>query len=196
MESERESEFIEYVECIETNNIAYEESDQIDINEINTICIAEQEYLCIMEELEITLDKQEWYFKYKDFIEIYKDYFGEPETIYDVYTPEEIYLIQRTVETECFDASFESKANVASVILNRIEFGGFGKNITEVITKKNQFAYWRKDISDSTILAIEFAYEIGDTTNGCVAFRSDKQPQKWYGWEYQFSDNAVHHFYK
>lgn len=148
-------------------------------------------------DIEIIEDKQEWFLAYKDIIFKYVKYFGIPKTVFDAYTKEEITLMCRTVETECYDKDFESKCNVASVILNRVEQGGeFGNSVTEVITKENQFVYRRENITKSTILSIMYVYEIGDTTDGCVAFRSDQCPTEWYGWEYMFTDVAGHHFYK
>ena len=142
-------------------------------------------------------DKKEWFLLYKDIINRYSYILDTPETIYDYYIEDEIYLIQRVIETECYDLSFERKVNVAAVVLNRIESGKFGNSVREVITKNNpkQFVYWRKNITENTKLALEYAFEIEDTTGGCVAFRSDKKINTWGSWTYQFSDGA-HHFYK
>lgn len=41
-----------------------------------------------------------------------------------------------------------------------------------------------------------YVYEIEDTTDGCIAFRSDKSPYTWYEWIYSFTDSCGHHFYK
>lgn len=148
-------------------------------------------------DISVIEDKEQWFIAYKKIIEEYKDVIDPPLTIYDYFTEEEIYLIQRVVETECYDQDFMSKCNAASVVMNRIEIGGeFGDTIEEVITKENQFAYWRKDITESTILAVEYAFQIEDTTGGCIAFRSDEKPDEWYGWEYAFIDDAGHHFYR
>ena len=153
-------------------------------------------------DISVIEDKEQWFIAYKKIIEEYKDVIDPPLTIYDYFTKEEIYLIQRVVETECYDQDFMSKCNAASVVMNRIEIGGeFGDTIEEVITKENQFAYWRKDITESTILAVEYAFQIEDTTNGCVAFRSEEKPKKWYTtethyWTKQFEDNSGHAFYK
>lgn len=142
-------------------------------------------------------NEEQWFVAYKKIIEEYRDVIDPPLTIYDYITDEEIYLIQRTVETECYDQEFMAKCNVANVIINRFEIGKeFGDTIEEVITKENQFAYWRKDIAESTILAVEYAYQIEDTTDGCIAFRSDEKPNEWYGWEYVFTDSSGHHFYR
>lgn len=148
-------------------------------------------------DISVIEDKEQWFIAYKKIIEEYRGVIDPPLTIYDYFTKEEIYLIQRVVETECYDQDFMSKCNAASVVMNRIEIGGeFGDTVEEVITKKNQFAYWRKDITESTILAVEYAFQIEDTTNGCIAFRSDEKPDEWYGWEYAFIDDAGHHFYR
>lgn len=148
-------------------------------------------------DISVIEDKEQWFIAYKKIIEEYRDVIDPTPTVYDYYTDEEIYLIQRAVETECYDQDFMSKCNVASVVMNRIEIGGeFGDTVEEVITKENQFAYWRKDITESTILAVEYAVSIEDTTDGCIAFRSGEKPDEWYGWEYAFIDDAGHHFYR
>lgn len=148
-------------------------------------------------EIESIEDKQEWFLAYKDIIFKYVKWIETPQTIFDVYTEEEITLMCRTIETECYDQDFVSKCNVASVILNRVNQGGeFGDSVTEVITKENQFAYGRENITQDTILSIMYIYEIGDTVDGCVAFRSDKCPATWYSWTYMFTDDSGHHFYK
>lgn len=147
-------------------------------------------------EIESIRDREKWFLAYKDIIYKYYKWFGAPETVFDAYTEEELMLIFRTVETECYDADFLSKCNVASVIFNRIESGDFGESVEEVITSPNQFAYWRENVTESTILSVMYVYEIGDTTDGCVAFRSDQRPTKWYGWQYVFTDEVGHNFYK
>lgn len=150
-----------------------------------------------MLEIKYIEDQKEWFLAYKDIIFKYIKWIEVPQTIFDVYTEEEITLMCRTVETECYDQDFASKCNVASIIFNRIEQGGeFGNSVTEVITKENQFAYGRENITQDTILSIMYVYEIGDTTDECIAFRSDCSPETWYGWKYSFTDDAGHHFYK
>lgn len=147
-------------------------------------------------EIESIEDREEWFLAYKDIIYKYYKWFGAPETVFDAYTEDELTLIFRTVETECFDADFNSKCHVASVIFNRVESGEFGESVEEVITGPNQFAYDRECITESTILSVMYVYEIGDTTNGCIAFRSDQCPMKWRSWEYVFTDEIGHNFYK
>ena len=103
--------------------------------------------------------------------------------------------MQRCIETETFEQSFDSKVNVASVILNRIECGEFGDSVNDIITP-GQFAYGRKNISEDTVLALEYAYMIGDTTNGSLYFHSMSYRPRFSGASYVFTDDAGHHFYK
>jgi spore germination cell wall hydrolase CwlJ-like protein len=117
-------------------------------------------------------------------------------TVYDVFTIEEIYLIQRCVETETYTADINSKMNVASVIFNRLKDGRFGDSIIEIITNKKQFAYWRTSISDETIQAIEQVWINGDTTNGALYFHSGDKKDSFNGAQYIFTDNVSHNFYK
>ena len=152
-----------------------------------------------MDQIEdITSSTMDWYIAYKNVIDKYTEIIDPPETVYDYFTDDEIYLIQRTVETECYDQDFDSKCNVASVIFNRIEDENkrFGDSVYEVITTPNQFSYSRKNISENTILAVEYSFEILDTTHGCIGFHSNKKTKTFNGWKYSFTDNIGHHFYK
>ena len=126
-----------------------EETDQLEI-----ISQKMQQELSEIERIE---DREEWFLAYKDIIYKYYKWFGTSETVFDVYTEDELILIFRTVETECYDADFMSKCNVASVIFNRIESGEFGESVEEVITNPNQFAYGRECITESTILSVMYA---------------------------------------
>lgn len=118
-------------------------------------------------------------------------------TIYDVYSKEEIYLMQRIVETETHGADLESKTNVASVILNRINHPNhrFGSTASKVMKSPNQFAYFRKNITETTVEAIENAF-IKDTTNGALFFHSGKKTKTFNRAKYIFTDKVGHHFYK
>lgn len=141
------------------------------------------------------LSNKEWFLLYKDLIHEYADYCDPPETIYDVYTEDEIFYIQRMIETEVYGGDFDSKVNVANVALNRINDDSWGDTPIEVITKPGQFAYYRTTITEETILALEYAYEIEDTTGGALYFRSDIAPATWNGKSFKFKDNVGHAFY-
>ena len=142
------------------------------------------------------IDKRAWFILYKSIQEEYDDYLDSPESIYDYFTDEQIVMMQKCIETETYQCSFEAKVNVACVILNRVEHDEYPTDPVEIITSKNQFAYSRNNITEDTILALEYAFMIEDTTNGCIAFRSDCSPDTWYGWTKQFTDESGHTFYK
>ena len=181
---------------VDTYNNITTTSAEMSYEGINPIEDIIQEMQGKMYDIGAIEDKEQWFIAYKEIVDEYDDILDPPLTIYDYYTEEEIYLIQRAVETECYDQDFISKANAASVIFNRIDIGGeFGNTVEEVITKDNQFAYGRKVITESTILAVEYAASIEDTTGGCIAFRSDSK--EWYDkWEYVFTDDSGHHFFR
>ena len=142
------------------------------------------------------IDKRAWFILYKSIQEEYDDYIDPSESIYDYFTDEQIVMMQKCVETETYQCSFEAKVNVACVILNRVEHDEYPTDPVEIITAKNQFSYSRNDITEDTILALEYAFMIEDTTDGCIAFRSDCSPDTWYNWTKQFTDESGHTFYK
>lgn len=153
----------------------------------------------LMKEIDSTEDKKKWFLEYKSLInniEESSNRFHPPETIYENYTDDEIYLMQRVIETEVYGGDFESKCNVASVILNRINDDRFENTPYEVINSPNQFVYFRTTISDDTILALEYAFSIGDTTNGSIFFNSNDKTETFSGATYLFTDNVGHNFYK
>ena len=133
------------------------------------------------------IDKRAWFILYKSI--------ETKEPIYNHFTDEQIKMMQKCIETETFEADFDSKVNVACVILNRVEHDLYPTDPIEIITEKNQFSYGRNKITEDTILALEYAY-YEDTTNGCIAFRSDCSPNEWNGWTKQFTDESGHTFYK
>ena len=148
-----------------------------------------------LHEIEVITDKKEWFLAYKEIMEEYRNVFDMPETIYDIFTPEEINLICRVVETETYQCNFESKVNVACVVFNRLEDGTFGETIKEIVTAKNQFAYGRKNITEDTIIAVEYAFEMEDTTDGALFFHSNKKTDTFCGNDFIFQDEAGHNFY-
>lgn len=204
----------------------YEESqdsqsdDVLEPNDFNELNSSEEDEIS-MEELSIVMnddianiseynynDPQQrmWWFKaYKEVIKKYPPELHS-KTIYDAYNQEELNLLFGIVQAEAGDEyGFIEKANVVSVIFNRMNSG---KSLVEVLTEKNQFSpyttgkYKHVTVDEKTVLACEFVYIFGDTTFGCIAFRSHKSScsERWYTWgdnywEKQFSDDA-HCFYK
>ena len=183
------------IEPVLLSDITYEIVFEEVIEEPDPYEIAIQEMQEKMSEIESIEDNKEWFLAYKDIVFEYIEWIDPPETIFDYYTEDEIRLICRVVETETYQCDFDSKVNVANVVLNRIESGEFGDTVEEIVTTENQFAYGRKVLTEDTILAVMFAYEMEDTTNGATFFHSNKQTDTFCGKNYIFSDDAVHHFY-
>lgn len=148
-----------------------------------------------MDEIESIEDNMEWFIAYKEIVYKYTKWIDPPETVFNYFEPDEVMLICRTVETECYQQDFDSKCNVASVVFNRYYSGEFGDNIEEIITTPNQFAYGRETITEDTILAIMFAFEICDTTNGALYFHSNEKTETFNGADFIFQDSSGHNFY-
>lgn len=140
-------------------------------------------------------DRISYLTQYKAMIEEYPLLFNH-HNLSDEFSEQQIQLMYQCIETETYQCDIIGKINVASVILNRLESNIFPNDPISVITAPNQFAYHRQNISNETILALEYAYLVGDTTNGCVSFRSDSAPTRWGNWYYQFTDKVGHNFYK
>ena len=143
------------------------------------------------------MNKLEWYKAYKDIFYKYRNVIEPTISVFDVYTEDEMRLICRAIETECYGQSFESKVMVANVIYNRLESKEYGSSVEEVITSKNQFAYWRESISEDTLYASMFGFEMGDLSDGSLAFHSNEKTDKFAGRDYVFTDKSSgHHFYR
>lgn len=150
-----------------------------------------------MTEIESIEDKKEWFIAYKSIIEEYSYIIDPPETIYDYFSKEELDLLFHVVQAEVGDEySFESKINVAAVIFNRLAHERFPNSLSEIFSK-DQFStisnerYKKVNVSEDTILACEYAFQIEDTTNGCLFFDSNNSLD----YKFVFNDNA-HNFYR
>lgn len=168
---------------------------EIEMSIMDIVEVKRNEYAEKVEALQSIEDEQERFIAYKKLYDEYLEWADLPETIYDCYSEEEILLIQKVVETETFDCDFNSKANIALVVLNRVNSEEFGNTITEVVTAKNQFAYGRDNISESTVLAVEYAFLNYDKTHGALYFHSGKKTNTFNKKQYKFTDDAGHHFY-
>lgn len=157
--------------------------------------LAQEVYYSLFDELDNTEDEdlEEWFHKYQILADKYDK---DRDTLDCIFSDEEIQLMWQVIETEAYDATFIQKINVANVLLNRFQSLDFNyMDMIEVITEKNQFTYHRTKITQSTKDALTFAFEVRDTTDGCISFRSDKKVDNWHGWEYAMYDGA-HWFYK
>lgn len=141
-------------------------------------------------------DTLEWFLKYKELREKYEFMCEDfPLYITDEYTEDEIYYIEKMVETETHGCSFEAKVNVANVVFNRVDHHKFPNNPKAVVTSPGQFCYGKSNITEETKLAVEYAYLFPDTTNGAIFFRSGKRTSTFSGKPLVHEDDAVHYFY-
>ena len=150
-----------------------------------------------MEEIDSIEDKKEWFIAYKSIVDKYSYILDPPLTIYDFYNDSELNMLFCVVQAEIGDEySFEQKCNVASVIFNRIYNEQFPNTMFEVLTS-DQFEtisngrYKNVEVSEETILACEYAFQIEDTTGGCLFF--DNNNILNYG--FIFND-GVHNYYR
>lgn len=147
-------------------------------------------------------DKKEWFVAYKGIIGTYSDVIDPPETIYDCFTGEELDLLFRVVQAEIGDYSFEQKVNVSSVIFNRLDNERFPNRLRDVLLAPGQFQtvfngrYKTVQVSEDTILACEYAFEIEDTTNGCLFFEAKNYKVHEKYATFLFEDDSGHKFYK
>ena len=195
IKSETESE----LENIKTINTDIKVTEALEIK--NYTEIAKENMNQAIENINAITDKEEWFISYKDILTTYSGYI-EVQTIYDVFSVNEIETFSRIVESEVTGGDFISKVNVANVVLNRVENEQFPNTINEVVFQEYQFSpvadgrFYSVEVSESTILAIEYAYMFEDTTNGALYFESGNNFVHMAYAEYLFTDNVGHHFYK
>lgn len=144
-------------------------------------------------------NKHAWFTFYKQVIKNYADILDPPETIYDVFSDEELNLLFRVVHAEIGDEwSFEQKVNVANVIFNRVESDYFGDSLTTVLIP-GQFSTisngaYHNIPSEKTIAACEYAYEIGIGNDNELYFDSNGALAKYSKLEWVRNDGA-HNYY-
>lgn len=192
-------------------------NEEIEYVEVHIETETEEEYIerlisemqSEMETINIIEDKKELFIAYKEIIDKYSDTLDPPETIYDVFVRtgteyeeqdiKTLELLFRVVEAEATEGSFLEKANVASVIYNRVEHKEFGNTLNDVLTY-DQFSsisdgrYLNVDITEDTILACEYAFMIQDTTDGALFFEKGTDIHSSYT-DYLFTDDIGHCFY-
>lgn len=152
------------------------------------------EFEAEMSALDKIEDKEKWFLEYKDICERYTEYISMPETIYDVFTEEEINRCFYMVQTEIGHGTFEQKLNVANVLWNRMNDTVWPNTIFELI-KPGQFAYSNINVNESTRLAVEYSFMFPDENNKALAFNSNEKTEKFGSYYYLFSDSSGHNFY-
>lgn len=128
--------------------------------------------------------------------------FASTHSLYVEFTENELELLFRIVEAEVTGGTVETKANVASVIFNRLEAGWWDGDLRSNLLARNQFEvvtngrYKTVEITESTILACEKAFK-GDTAQGALFFDSTGG-KSWAAKNlvWIFRDAANHDFYK
>lgn len=140
-------------------------------------------------------DVKIWYLAHKRLNDEYEEY-GSWDEIYDIYSEEDLRWLFKTVETECHGGSFESKANVCRVILNRVEDERFPNTIKEVVTQPGQFTNHKIKIDSDTVLACEYAFAFLTPAENCLWFHSNSKTETFSGGVYKFTDDIGHHFYE
>lgn len=116
------------------------------------------------------------------------------DTIYDVFTPEEIEYACRMVETENYQCCFKSKVHCAETVFARYYSEKYPSNLKEIVTAPCQFVYGRTDISPDTILAVEYAWQFATETENCVAFKTSTQ-SVWWGYSWLLEDAEGQDYY-
>ena len=123
--------------CIELETANEELVEAIMTARENAINNKYEEILRLQTIIETIKDdnKEIWFILYKTIQEEYNDYLDQSESVYDYFTEEQIAIMQRCIETETYQCSFEAKVNVACVILNRTEHDEFPTDLFDIITE-------------------------------------------------------------
>lgn len=177
---------------VNDKNLLEEQSETINFE----IAKAIEEMNQKMMEIESVTEKKERFIAYKNIIDEYSCVIEPPKTIYDCFKEDELNMFFMVVQAEIGDEySFEQKCNVASVILNRIDHYKFSNKMFEILTPDqfetiNNKRYKNMKISDDTVLACEYVFVFGDTTNGALFFDSNNTLK----YKFLFNDGA-HNFY-
>lgn len=117
------------------------------------------------------------------------------DTIYDVFSEEDLQYIYRMVETETYQCPYKAKINVAEAAFCRYYSCEEGTaTLKGIITAENQFAYHRTNISQDTVWAVEYAYQHATEVNNCRYFKQGGG-DTWYGCQLILVDEVGHHFY-
>lgn len=123
------------------------------------------------------------------------------------FTDKEIEILQRITEAECTGKSKESKANVTSIVLNRVYSSEFPDDIESVVFQQSQFTpiadkrYYKVEVTQETIDAVNDVIKNG-VKHDCLYFCNydnitSSSLRKWFNnLEYVFTDSANHSFYR
>lgn len=153
-----------------------------------------------MEKILQIIDKKEKLLAFKKIKREHSGIFEKDETIEDYFTESELNLLYMVVEAEITEGDFDSKVNIANVVLNRYYDGRFGESLIDILNKE-QFEsvsnkrYKKVKVTEDTKLACEYAFIFEDTTFGSLYFEMLNTNVHHKYADYLFSD-GYHKFYK
>lgn len=186
-----------------TNNSTTITYEKIPVEKEEPIEVITREMNAKVESISHIEDKEEWFVRYKEIINEYDWILDPPETIYDVFTSEELEFLYGVVQAEVGDEwSFENKVRVANVIFNRLESEKFGNSLGEVLIADEFYTvrtgrHREVEVSNITILACEYAFIVEDLTNGSVYFEGkNSNVHSLYATENKNINDEAHKFYK
>lgn len=123
------------------------------------------------------------------------------------FTDEEVEILQRITESEATGQDIDSKKNICSTIINRVESGSFPSTIKDVVFQDGQFSpitdnrYFEIEVTKETIQAVEEVLQDGVVHNYLYFFSMrDIKSEKIKRWisnklEFGFKDTAGHSYY-
>ena len=132
-------------------------SNNTTISKNSTYESAVEDYIALLNE-KVSMDKKEWFLKYKDLCVKYEKNLDPPETLEDYYVNEEIELFYRLVKKTSPDSSFESYILTANMILDELEEG---ESFSSCVSDNSVFDNVDNNISEDIKLACAYAFEIG-----------------------------------
>lgn len=159
-----------------------------------------------LDQIDLLNSEKEKIIRFNELFEKYEDIIDPPEDLLSVFSFEELDKLYRVVEAEATAGEFIDKANVASVIFNRILYNDIfdTSDLNEILTEK-QFSsikdgrYKIVEVTEDTILACEYVFMFGstvedaqffDATNGdSWAYKNRKQVMN-------VEDNIGHMFFR
>jgi spore germination cell wall hydrolase CwlJ-like protein len=132
---------------------------------------------------------------------------GAKDTYKYNFSKSEVEILERITEAEVTGGDIESKKNVVSVIINRLESDEFPDTIEKVVFQKRQFSpiadkrYYEVIITDDTRKAVDEIL-LNGVVNEALFFcnpndvKSSKNKKWFLALKYLFTDNSGHSFYK
>lgn len=114
-------------------------------------------------------------------------------TVY--YTKTDLDWLCRCVKAEIGGGSLTAQSQVVWCVLNRLDDGGFGNSITDVITAKNQFAYSR-----GTGSAVKYEWIVKDVLTRWIGEKKGESTPETSGrtlppeYKYFWGDGKRNHF--